>query len=407
MKMKNHRSRIIAQIKPVLGLIVQFVLVAVTFSYAMFQGGFVSWFLFFSFIPFAIYSILLLIYPIKEFGVERTLEAREFGAGDHVNVKLTLTRKRAFPILFLIVEDILPKGINTDQHKQVIFPGFKKMLSYSYRIENVPRGEHVFEGVRLMAGDALGLTEKEHWFDCQQTILVYPRYEELTYRPLESRFEQGGTASALQFQKDTTLVAGVREYQPGDRFSWIDWKATARKQELVSKEFEIRQTNDLLLVLDRTASPSFEEAVVFAASATNSILSHGGQVGLFSVGADKTFIPIRGGEQQQKQIFHHLAKVKPDSDLQLANILESETVIFRQPAVLLVITSKLDQEFIKSAGLFLRRRGTIIVYYIRKRGEQMNEKELQMKSAALYKGLIIKTLYEDEFRTAFTEVERA
>src|SRR5690606_19933832 len=103
----------------------------------------------------------------------------------------------------------------------------------------------------------------------------------------------------------------------------------------------------------------------------------------------------------------HITNVKPDIDLQIANILESETVIFRQPAVLLVITSKLDQEFIKSAGLFLRRRGTIIVYYIRKRGEQMNEKELQMKSAALYKGLIIKTLYEDEFRTAFTEVERA
>ena len=63
--------------------------------------------------------------------------------------------------------------------------------------------------------------------------------------------------SNLQFQRDTSLVAGVRQYQPGDRFSWIDWKATARTNEMMAKEFEIRQSSDLLIVLDRTPSGQF------------------------------------------------------------------------------------------------------------------------------------------------------
>ncbi|MFK4998500.1 DUF58 domain-containing protein [Bacillus sp. N9] len=112
---------------------------------------------------------------------------------------------------------------------------------------------------------------------------------------MESGFEQGGTASATQFQKDTTLVAGVRQYQPGDRFAWIDWKASARTNNMMSKEFELRRSNDLLFILDRTPTHSFEEIVTFAASSVTAILYSGGQVGLLSVGAEKTFLPIKGG----------------------------------------------------------------------------------------------------------------
>nr|MDH3162685.1 DUF58 domain-containing protein [Bacillus licheniformis] len=30
-------------------------------------------------------------------------------------------------------------------------------------------------------------------------------------------------------RKDSTLASGIREYQPGDRFAWVDWKTSARR----------------------------------------------------------------------------------------------------------------------------------------------------------------------------------
>ena len=41
-----------------------FILLIATFVFAMFQGGFVSWFLFYTFLPFALYSFVLFFYPL-------------------------------------------------------------------------------------------------------------------------------------------------------------------------------------------------------------------------------------------------------------------------------------------------------------------------------------------------------
>ncbi|HEY4552638.1 MAG TPA: DUF58 domain-containing protein [Bacillaceae bacterium] len=407
MKNRFSFSRPAAKAKPAVSFCFLVLLLGLAFSYAMFQGGFVSWFLFFSFLPFGFYSFLLLLFPMDQFTVSRSLDRNEINSGDALQIRVTVTRKFAFPLFFLVVEDLVPNSLNKRGSKQVLFPGFRRTMQYTYRIEKMPRGEHIFEAIRLKTGDALGLTEKERWYDCRQIILVYPEYEEIVYRPLESRFEQGGTASALQFQKDTSLVAGVREYQPGDRFAWIDWKATARTNDMKSKEFEIRQTNDIMIVLDRTPSAHFELMVKFAASAVRAILRHGGQTGFFSSGEERSYYPIRGGEHQQQELFHHLAKVKSDSEVPLEDILEGEAVFHHQPASLIVVTSRLTQPFIQSAGLYLRKKGNLIVYLVKQAGEPSSAEELAIKAAASQRGMVVKTLYEPDFRIAFSEVKRA
>ncbi|MCR2823718.1 DUF58 domain-containing protein [Lederbergia panacisoli] len=407
MKLIFRRNRLFAKMKPFFGLVLLLLLLVITYSYAMFQGGFVSWFLFFSFLPFALYSISLLIYPLNDFQIKRVFSPTQLSSGDEVTVKVSLTRKFPFPLLFLIVADWVPEGFYNRENKKILFPGFKRRFEYQYKINKIPRGEHVFEAFRFKTGDALGLVEKEKWYDSREILLVYPQFEEIIYRALESQYEQGGTSSAMQFQKDTSLVAGIRQYQPGDRFSWIDWKALARTNDMMSKEFEIRQTNDLLLILDRTKSGNFEETVKFTASVTKSVLKYGGQIGLFSAGKDKTFLPIRGGGQQEQQIFLHLAKVKADSSVPLVNIIENESILFNQPSVMIVVTSILSKELIDQAGVFIRRRGTFVVYYIKNRNEHITQKELMLKASARQKGIIMISLYDDEFRTAFMEVRRA
>jgi len=100
MKSLFKRNRLLARFKPFFGLIFLFLLLVLTYSFAMFQGGFVSWFLFFSFLPFAIYSIALLIYPLNDFQIKRVFSPLQLTAGDQVTVKISLNRKFPFPLLF-------------------------------------------------------------------------------------------------------------------------------------------------------------------------------------------------------------------------------------------------------------------------------------------------------------------
>ena len=99
------------------------------------------------------------------------------------------------------------------------------------------------------------MMEKEVTFSVPDTFLVYPQYVDITYQQLENHFEQGALSANINFTKDSTISVGVRDYKPGDRFSWIDWKATARTNNIMTKEFEQQRSHNIMIFIDRTESP--------------------------------------------------------------------------------------------------------------------------------------------------------
>ena len=71
---------------------------------------------------------------------------------------------------------------------------------------------------------------------------------------MENHFEQGALSANINLVKDSTISVGVRDYKPGDRFSWIDWKATARTNNIMTKEFEQQRSHNIMIFMDRTPS---------------------------------------------------------------------------------------------------------------------------------------------------------
>ena len=44
--------------------------------------------------------------------------------------------------------------------------------------------------------------------------------------------------SPKEYEKERLVTSGVREYQSGDQLSWINWKATAKTNKMMTNEFE-------------------------------------------------------------------------------------------------------------------------------------------------------------------------
>ncbi|MXI40346.1 DUF58 domain-containing protein, partial [Escherichia coli] len=61
------------------------ILTAAAFCYAMFQGGFVSWFLFYAFLPYALYALLFALIPLRA-TAKRTIQQTSLKAGDVLSV---------------------------------------------------------------------------------------------------------------------------------------------------------------------------------------------------------------------------------------------------------------------------------------------------------------------------------
>jgi uncharacterized protein (DUF58 family) len=394
--------------KKVWKFIILLFLILLTFSYGMFQGGFVSWFLFYSFLPFAIYSFAFSFYSLKGIEVIRSIEKFSYHAGEPLKVMVTVKRRSFFPLFYLIIADQLEENLlNTNQRKKakvLILPGFKKELSFDYVIDKLPRGEHLFKSFTLKAGDLFGLIEKEISYPIENKLIVYPFFTDLLYRPFENPFDQGMTASRERVQRDTSMAVGIRDYQPGDRFSWINWKATAKRNEIMTKEFEQRQSHDVFIVMDCVPDKRFEAIVSFTASMQRAVLKKGASTGLLTVSDERSFFPLHGGEKQQQLLLFHLAKVKAKASSSFDKVLETEGMFVQQTVSFLLVTAQLTKSLIEKASFLAQRKGKITLFLIKGEKEAPTSAELSLITMANARGVRVIMVHEGNFEAAFSEV---
>lgn len=337
-------------------LLLPFLLV-VSFVFAMFQGGFVSWFLFYSFLPFVLYPIMLFFYPLHTFQVSRVLNQRDYKAGNAIRVEVTIRRNNRFPLLYLIVEDTLPPRFmkQNERSKRFVFLLFRKKFTYTYIIPMAVRGEHPFQTIKLITGDWLGFYTKKHEYDCAYTILVYPKFKYLSHEQIESLFEQGVHSSIIKKQEAMSIVTGVRGYIPGDRMTAIHWKATARKNEMMTKEFEVRKSQNICLVLDQSPSVLFEELVTFTTSLLDAELRKGVGVSFSGSHTSLGATTIGKGEDGRQKLFYRLAKIQ---EVEESPALFAASARTYSDVVYMMITSQLNEQMLTSLSM-LKGKGSV------------------------------------------------
>ncbi len=352
----------------------------ITFSYAMFQGGFVSWFLFYSFLPFAIYSLLLLFYPLTGMKMTRSISHTELTDGQELTVTIHVERKSLFPLFYLVVEDVLPERLiplavesSTRYQKRslaLLLPMFRKELSFRYSIKPIPRGEYQFKRLRCKTGDMFGFVQHEKSVEHDQSIYVLPSYQEISWVPYNQQLS-GTRPSPRKADIDYSTAVSVRDYVPGDKLSWIDWKATARGSKLVTKQFEQQISQDFMVFLDRQTShygreesPLFEKAVRLAASVTNAALKQNAMIGLVSSGKDHSVLSINGGRAQRRRVFHHLARVQANGATSFDTIVKREANHFPAGTGVLMISPSLDVALTSTLKELVARKVQVEFFYV-------------------------------------------
>ncbi|MFD0051698.1 DUF58 domain-containing protein [Actinomycetes bacterium NPDC127524] len=359
---------------------------AASFAFAMFQGGFVSWFLFYTFLPFAVYPILLFFYPMKDFSAERLVSRTECIAGENIEISIRITRSSRFPLCYLLVEEKLPSKLSSGgkSAKAIVFPLFKKEIALHYSFENMIRGEYHLQEIRVRTGDIFGFFEKEESFELRQKLLVLPAYYELPYRQIENFFDQGLAGTTKKLQRENSVVSGIREYQQGDQLSWINWKATARMNKIMTKEFEEQKNHDVFIILDEEATYFFEELVSFTASFAHSVLKKGIQIGFLGTN-DENILPVRGGDIQQQKILYKLAKAEGGPSAASVRVFDMNKALLPPNAVLVYITSDLTEASIELLESYKRNMAAAV--FCLKKDSFITEYENRLRHAAFKRGI--------------------
>ena len=375
------------------------------YVFAMFQGGKVSWTIFYMLTPFLLYSIALFAYPMNNIKAERIIRTKTIERGGKLAVTVKLTRTVPFPLLYTVAIEKWadPSMVKNTKNrtKQIFLFGFKKHMEFSYEIDKLPRGEHIVEGVEIEVSDFFGWIQKRIFIELKDAILVYPNTTSIKYVPINAQYDRGSLISPFSLVKDTTMATGVRDYQSGDRVTWIHWKSFARTQNLMTKEFEDRQSEDIIVLLDGRESNLFEEQVELAASIVEEAANHQANIAFVSVGAETVAFPFIHSADQLHDVFGHLAKIRPVAaqDVQpLASTL---------PAVagsVVLVTSNPDWTFIQSMMAIVKNTKSIICFVLVD-GESALPPQLQEQIRfAKAKGITIHALSRKQFSEAFKEV---
>lgn len=120
-----------------------------------------------------------------------------------------------------------------------------------------------------------------------EVALALPRFTSLRAEPLVREVEAAVTAPRAG---SGTEIFGVREYRPGDALRRIHWRSTARRGELIVREFEPPGVQNLGIFLDSSPSSidAADQIARLAASEAWDCLGAGGRVTLWAPGCEQT-----------------------------------------------------------------------------------------------------------------------
>ncbi|AWE08861.1 DUF58 domain-containing protein [Lysinibacillus sp. 2017] len=372
-------------------LVTVVILLVFTFSYAMFQGGFVSWFVFFIILPFSLYSILLALLPIHFKEIARTLSKSHIERGDSVFVTVTFRNTGWIPLIFLTVRELAMEEdlyeAAKGQMSKLFLVGWKREFEWTYELKQLQRGEHYFRGLEFVCTDFFGWTIRKTTIEKPQLFLVYPKVYKVNSIPMRMQYEQGAAMTQYSLIKDTTMATGVREYVPGDRFSWIHWKSFAKNGELRTKEFEDRQTQNTFVLIDRAVQKNFEQVVDYTASYIQKMVKERGEVSFLSTGVDRYFVPIIKTDSQFETVMQHLVTVQPDAQFNVDRLLYEEQKIMNR-SVVVIITGELMPELVEVLHTSTSFANKVLCFVVGQQTEQVKHHQIHYVADEWLSGMV-------------------
>jgi uncharacterized protein (DUF58 family) len=190
-------------------------------------------------------------------------------AGTPFTVEVEIVSPRG-PVVGLRVED---RG---DAHEVAWFvPRLGKgVLARLRREVTLPRrGRYAWTAVRAWSGYPFGLAARQAWLTATEEVIVLPRLGHL-YRGLLRRRLLAAAPAPIRERRPTRRdpaaqvdFHSLRDFRSGDSPRWIHWRTSARRGELMVREFEDEPTDNLLVVLDlHGGRPTAVEAAVSLAA---------------------------------------------------------------------------------------------------------------------------------------------
>jgi len=187
--------------------------------------------------------------PVSSLRVVRT-GATACRLGEQVEVSLALTNLGTRRARGIVRDAWVPSaGAGPRTHDLDVPPGERRVMTTVLRPTR--RGDRLPDRVTVRTLGPLRLAARQGRHEVPWRVRVQPPFTSRKFLPERlARLRQLDGAVALRARGQGTEFDSLRDYVAGDDVRAIDWRATARRQEVVVRTWRPERDRTLLLVLD-------------------------------------------------------------------------------------------------------------------------------------------------------------
>jgi uncharacterized protein (DUF58 family) len=253
----------------------------------------------------------------------------------------------------------------------ILAPGRSHRIEYFLR--PYQRGDLALGRALILLSSTLGCWQQKHWVGARGVVRVYPDFS-IIGRYLAKLPDQRSLLLGIrkgQRRGEGMEFLQLRDYRFGDALRQIDWKATSRRRELISREYQEERDQQILFMLDsgrrmrsREGDLShFDHALNAMLLLAYIALRQGDVVGAMSFGTVDQWVPPQRGAAAINRLLNAVYDL--DSGTAASDYIgAAEQVMGRQrKRTLIVLMTNLreeDEDLVPALQL-LRRRHLVLL----------------------------------------------
>ncbi|HWZ93032.1 MAG TPA: DUF58 domain-containing protein, partial [Polyangiaceae bacterium] len=165
-------------------------------------------------------------------------------------VELTVRSSARRKLIVTIQDDLFDGAVASDLPLTLELGPFASRQA-RYYVEPSQRGAFALGDHHVRHPSPLGLWLRQLRVQSRAPLKVYPDlrqiqlFDELARESRELEWVRSSKRSGGEVE-----FSRLRDYVPGDEYRAVDWKATARRQKLTTREYQLESNQNILFMLD-------------------------------------------------------------------------------------------------------------------------------------------------------------
>ena len=258
---------------------------------------------------------------------------------DTISLAIEVHNRSFLPKHFFVLREDCPLAAPGEESRGflvgTLLPRGRVTAAYNVRCHR--RGAYVFQPLRLQSSAPFGLFRARRTIDAPLEVTVYPQV-----LPMGATIDQGplhGRAPYISLPRPTGEFRGTREYQQGDRPHSIHWRNSARRGQLMVKEFDQLPHGEVCLGFNprldigEGRDTTLEYGIKIAASLAHRCFQEGRPFRMWPSGRQGAFSTWYG-------VLEHLARLERSEEPSINEMLSYR----RPPDTWAVVVSAADNE---------------------------------------------------------------